>query len=66
MFVCHCRAVSDTTVRASIAEGARTLGELADECGAGSRCGGCHLALRRLLSEAGLEPLAAMAETCAA
>ncbi len=57
VFVCHCRAVTDGTVRASIEEGACSLGELASACGAGSRCGGCHLALRRLLAEAGLEPL---------
>ncbi|MGH9280485.1 MAG: (2Fe-2S)-binding protein [Acidimicrobiales bacterium] len=66
MFVCHCRAVTDSTVRASIQEGARSLHELADGCGAGSRCGGCHLALRRLLSEAGLLESVLADATCAA
>lgn len=55
MYVCHCRAVTDGVVRASIEAGAGDLCSLARQCGAGSRCGGCHLALRELLAEAGLE-----------
>ena len=54
MFVCHCRAVTDGTVRATIAEGACSLRDLAEGCGAGSRCGGCHLVLQRMLVDAGL------------
>lgn len=54
MFVCHCRAVTDGTVRATIAQGACSLRDLAQECGAGSRCGGCHLVLQRMLADAGL------------
>lgn len=56
MYVCHCRAVTDCAIRASIAAGADDLCALAQRCGAGSRCGGCHMALRELLEEAGLEP----------
>lgn len=55
MYVCHCRAVTDRTIRAAIADGADDLAELAQSCGAGSRCGGCHLALRLLLAEYGLD-----------
>ncbi|HVL27716.1 MAG TPA: (2Fe-2S)-binding protein [Acidimicrobiales bacterium] len=54
MFVCHCRAVTDGTVRATIAQGACSLRDLAQDCGAGSRCGGCHLVLQRMLADAGL------------
>ncbi|MFP5316985.1 MAG: bacterioferritin-associated ferredoxin [Acidimicrobiia bacterium] len=56
MFVCHCRAVTDGAVRATIAEGACSLRDLAEGCGAGSRCGGCHLVLQRMLADAGLLP----------
>ena len=68
MFVCHCRAVTDGTVRATIAEGAGSLRDLAEGCGAGSRCGGCHLVLQRMLVDAGLLPADAVptAGYCAA
>lgn len=65
MFVCHCKAVTDGTVKASIEAGACSLRDLAECCGAGTRCGGCHLMLRRLLAEAGLESSPA-ADYCAA
>lgn len=51
MYVCHCRAVTDCTIRAAIEAGATDLCSLAEDCGAGSRCGGCHFALRQLLAE---------------
>lgn len=68
MFVCHCRAVTDGTVRATIAQGACSLRDLADGCGAGSRCGGCHLVLQRMLADAGLLPAESVPATgyCAA
>jgi bacterioferritin-associated ferredoxin len=50
VFVCHCRALTDGAVRASIDAGASTLAELAERCGAGSRCGGCRVLLERLLA----------------
>jgi bacterioferritin-associated ferredoxin len=51
MFVCSCRAVSDRTVAAVIASGARTVEEIARRCGAGAQCGGCWPELERLLAE---------------
>lgn len=54
MFVCHCRGVTDGTVRHAIEAGARDLCSLAASCGAGSRCGGCHLALWQMLAETGV------------
>ena len=41
MYVCSCEAVTDRTVNAAIAAGARTPADLAGLCSAGSRCGGC-------------------------
>ena len=55
MFVCHCRAVTDGTIRSAIEAGASDPGALARHCGAGSRCGGCWPALASLLAEYGLE-----------
>ena len=41
MFVCGCRAVTDREVHDAVQAGARSAGEVADRCGAGSRCGNC-------------------------
>jgi len=48
MWVCHCRAVTDSRVLEAIAEGAEDEFDIARLCGAGSRCGSCHDELRRL------------------
>ena len=50
MILCHCRAVTDRTVRKAIDRGACDLQEVAARCGAGARCGGCHPALMSLLA----------------
>ena len=51
MLVCHCRAVSDRTIKRAIDDGADTLDEIGELCGAGTCCAGCHPELERLLSE---------------
>ena len=51
MYSCICRAVSSTTVREVIAEGARTVRQVADACGAGTDCGRCAAHVRALLEE---------------
>ena len=51
MYVCHCRGITDRTIRAAIASGASTADKLAQRCGAGADCGGCHQALEELLDE---------------
>ena len=53
MFVCHCRAVTDRTVRRAIDDGARSIDDLVLACDAGARCGGCWPALEALLQEEG-------------
>ena len=55
MYVCHCRAVTDRTIQATIAAGAQTVDDLARRCSAGSECGGCWPALAQMLAAA--EPL---------
>jgi bacterioferritin-associated ferredoxin len=49
MFVCLCRAVTDHQVEDAIAAGARDITDVAEACGAGSRCRGCWPSLQRLL-----------------
>lgn len=51
MLICHCRVVNDRAVRDAIAAGARAPEDVANHCGAGSRCGGCLPALLELLAE---------------
>jgi bacterioferritin-associated ferredoxin len=49
MYVCHCGAVNDRTVRAAADAGALTVDDLTRACGAGGDCGGCHATLEELL-----------------
>ncbi|MCA1683280.1 MAG: (2Fe-2S)-binding protein [Actinobacteria bacterium] len=51
MYACLCRAVSERNVRAAVADGATTVAQVRAACGAGTGCGGCLPALRRLLRE---------------
>jgi bacterioferritin-associated ferredoxin len=52
MIVCHCQVVSDRTIRAEIESGARTVGDVARRCGAGTgaRCGACRPTIEALLA----------------
>lgn len=51
MIVCHCRGVTDCTVRLAIEAGAHDVDTLAMWAGAGARCSGCRTALQALLQE---------------
>ena len=51
MWVCHCRAVTDSHIREAIAAGADDENEIGRVCGAGTGCGSCHDELRRLCAE---------------
>jgi len=51
VFICICRAVSSTTVRAAITDGARTVRQVAESCGASQDCGRCVVHVRALLEE---------------
>ena len=53
MLVCHCHQVSDRTIRACIREGAETVAQVGERCGAGTSCGGCRPAVKELLSVLG-------------
>ncbi len=63
MYICHCRAVTDRTIRAVIEAGAQTAAEVRRQCGAGSVCGGCYPAVRELVAEHrpdGIAPIAVL------
>ncbi len=47
--VCSCLAVSDRKVVKAIAQGASTVDEIGERCGAGTCCGACHPSLEALL-----------------
>lgn len=49
MFVCMCRAVTDTDVRRAVDDGVSTLEGLGACLGAGVDCGSCHNELGNLL-----------------
>jgi bacterioferritin-associated ferredoxin len=51
VYICHCYAVSSTTVRAVIADGARTVRQVALACRATQDCGRCVVHVRALLEE---------------
>jgi bacterioferritin-associated ferredoxin len=50
MYVCHCRAVTDTEIREAITAGACDLDEVGRRCGAGVTCGGCCPLILELLA----------------
>ncbi len=54
MYVCLCRAVTESEVRSVVAEGATDAEQVAARCGAGTGCGGCRNALRELLASCGI------------
>ena len=51
MLVCHCRAVSDRTIREAVQSGAGSCEAVADTCGAGTGCGGCRELVSAIVAE---------------
>jgi bacterioferritin-associated ferredoxin len=52
MYVCVCKAVSDSKIRRLVNDGATTLREVARETGLGSCCGKCVPQAREVLATA--------------
>jgi len=52
MIACLCRGVSDHTIRALIARGARSVSAIHEACGAGGDCGACCAMLAALVDQA--------------
>lgn len=51
MYVCLCKAVTDQDIRDAVDEGAHTISQLADSCGAGTGCGRCQPMAQELIDE---------------
>jgi bacterioferritin-associated ferredoxin len=49
MIVCHCKGISDKTIRRAVREGAHTIDEVGVSCRAGTECGGCLDTIRWLI-----------------
>jgi bacterioferritin-associated ferredoxin len=65
VIVCHCRVVSDKTIRAEIESGACTVGDVARRCGAATGCGGCRPTIGALLALHAAYPAAEAAQPAA-
>jgi bacterioferritin-associated ferredoxin len=44
--------VNDRTIRSEIASGALDADDVADRCGAGSRCGSCRSVVEQIIADA--------------
>ena len=53
MIICLCHAVRDRDLDAAIAEGAESVEEVGEECGAGTGCGTCIPEIEDRLEQAG-------------
>lgn len=51
MYVCICKRVSESEVRAAIQCGARTEESVGEACGAGTGCGACLDRIYELINE---------------
>ncbi len=49
--ICHCEGVRDRTIASAVRRGATDLTAVQDECGAGTRCGGCEPAVLALIEQ---------------
>ena len=56
MIVCHCAAVTDSTIERLIGDGATSVAEIARRCGAGRCCNPCRDEIAAMLYAAGVVP----------
>lgn len=50
MVVCHCRAVSERSIRQAVEGGAADVESVGRRCGAGTGCGGCRPTIEMILT----------------
>jgi bacterioferritin-associated ferredoxin len=53
MYICLCHAATTKDVDAAIADGATTIDQVGDACGAGTGCGSCHEEIQDRLDACG-------------
>jgi len=51
MYICICNAVTDRQIRAAVAGGVSSLGELSMQLGVGAGCGCCREAAQRVIHD---------------
>jgi bacterioferritin-associated ferredoxin len=51
MYVCVCLAVTDSTIREAVEDGARTIACVTRRCGAGGDCGACHATIEDMIED---------------
>ena len=52
MYVCICRAVTDSAIRQAVADGAHSLRELSSRTGCSTQCGRCVGLAREVMDDA--------------
>ncbi len=52
MYVCICKAVTDSDIRQAVSGGVRTMRQLARETGCSSNCGRCAVTAAEVLGQA--------------
>jgi bacterioferritin-associated ferredoxin len=57
MIICHCTKSTESEIRAAVRMGACSREEVAERCGAGSGCGGCHAAIDEIVHSERPAPL---------
>lgn len=51
MYICLCKAVTDSEIREAVEDGAVHVDHLADRCGLGTGCGCCQETAQQLIDE---------------
>lgn len=51
MYVCVCKGITDTQIRAAVQDGASSLREIRNSLGVASQCGKCGILTRQIVRE---------------
>ena len=51
MYVCVCKGITDRQIKAAIADGASSLGQLRKALGVATQCGKCSVTTREILDD---------------
>ena len=51
MYICLCKAVTDSQIREAVANGATAFGQVRKELGLASQCGKCGILAREVFNE---------------
>ena len=51
MYVCICKGITDTQIRAAVQDGASSLRDVRNSLGVASQCGKCGILTREILRE---------------